>query len=78
MSRDNIQTNDRQLACARINSVEGKQYLQVTVSVHYLIVTVHYLLINGHHLIISDNSLMYAKPPPPHPSRPPILLFPSP
>ncbi|CAL5225356.1 g8159 [Coccomyxa viridis] len=27
MARDNIQTNDRQLACARINSQEGKNYL---------------------------------------------------
>jgi tRNA-splicing ligase RtcB len=27
MSRDNIQTNDRQLACARISSQEGQDYL---------------------------------------------------
>ncbi len=27
MARDNIQTNDRQLACARINSQEGQDYL---------------------------------------------------
>ena len=27
MARDNIMTNDRQLACARINSAEGKSYL---------------------------------------------------
>jgi len=27
MARDNIQTNDRQLACARINSKEGQDYL---------------------------------------------------
>lgn len=27
MKRDNIETNDRQLACARINSKEGKEYL---------------------------------------------------
>lgn len=28
MKRDNIQTNDRQLACARINSTEGQHYLK--------------------------------------------------
>lgn len=28
MSRDKIETNDRQLACARINSVEGQNYLK--------------------------------------------------
>lgn len=28
MKRDNIETNDRQLACARINSVEGQDYLK--------------------------------------------------
>ncbi|KAF4528768.1 hypothetical protein B566_EDAN016956 [Ephemera danica] len=28
MKRDNIETNDRQLACARINSVEGQNYLK--------------------------------------------------
>merc|ERR1712032_695979 len=28
MSRDNIQTNDRQLACARIHSEEGQNYLK--------------------------------------------------
>ena len=28
MKRDNIQVNDRQLACARIHSQEGKDYLQ--------------------------------------------------
>mmetsp|Transcript_30956 Transcript_30956/g.97636 ORF Transcript_30956/g.97636 Transcript_30956/m.97636 type:complete len:516 (-) Transcript_30956:72-1619(-) len=28
MGRDDIQVNDRQLACARIGSAEGKQYLQ--------------------------------------------------
>eukprot|EP00923_Selenidium_pygospionis_P042776 GHVN01073853.1.p1 GENE.GHVN01073853.1~~GHVN01073853.1.p1 ORF type:complete len:508 (+),score=64.36 GHVN01073853.1:39-1562(+) len=28
MSRDNIKTNDRQLACARINSPEGQKYLK--------------------------------------------------
>ncbi len=27
MSRDKIQVNDRQLACARINSQEGQDYL---------------------------------------------------
>jgi tRNA-splicing ligase RtcB (3'-phosphate/5'-hydroxy nucleic acid ligase) len=27
MSRDNIQVNDRQLACARIHSQEGQDYL---------------------------------------------------
>ena len=27
MSRDGIHVNDRQLACARINSVEGQDYL---------------------------------------------------
>lgn len=27
MARDKIETNDRQLACARINSTEGKNYL---------------------------------------------------
>ena len=27
MKRDNIETNDRQLACARINSPEGQDYL---------------------------------------------------
>lgn len=27
MSRDNIRVNDRQLACARINSQEGQGYL---------------------------------------------------
>jgi tRNA-splicing ligase RtcB len=27
MARDGLQTNDRQLACARINSQEGKDYL---------------------------------------------------
>jgi RNA-splicing ligase RtcB len=27
MSRDNIVVNDRQLACARINSREGQDYL---------------------------------------------------
>ena len=27
MSRDGIQVNDRQLACARINSKEGQDYL---------------------------------------------------
>ena len=27
MARDGIQTNDRQLACARINSQEGQNYL---------------------------------------------------
>ena len=27
MARDHIQTNDRQLACARINSQEGQDYL---------------------------------------------------
>ena len=28
MKRDNIETNDRQLACARINSIEGQDYLK--------------------------------------------------
>lgn len=28
MKRDNIVTNDRQLACARISSVEGQDYLK--------------------------------------------------
>jgi tRNA-splicing ligase RtcB len=28
MARDGISTNDRQLACARINSREGQNYLQ--------------------------------------------------
>lgn len=28
MKRDNIETNDRQLACARINSPEGQDYLK--------------------------------------------------
>jgi len=28
MGRDDIRVNDRQLACARIGSAEGKQYLQ--------------------------------------------------
>ena len=28
MARDKIQTNDRQLACARINSQEGQDYLK--------------------------------------------------
>lgn len=28
MKRDNIETNDRQLACARINSQEGQDYLK--------------------------------------------------
>jgi len=28
MKRDNIQTNDRQLACARISSTEGQDYLK--------------------------------------------------
>lgn len=28
MKRDNIETNDRQLACARISSVEGQDYLK--------------------------------------------------
>eukprot|EP01068_Selenidium_serpulae_P020611 Selendium_serpulae@DN8800_c0_g1_i1.p3 len=28
MARDGIRTNDRQLACARIGSPEGKQYLK--------------------------------------------------
>ena len=28
MARDNIDTNDRQLACARINSQEGQDYLK--------------------------------------------------
>lgn len=28
MKRDNIETNDRQLACARINSAEGQDYLK--------------------------------------------------
>lgn len=28
MKRDNIYTNDRQLACARINSIEGQNYLK--------------------------------------------------
>lgn len=28
MKRDKIETNDRQLACARINSVEGQDYLK--------------------------------------------------
>lgn len=28
MKRDNIETNDRQLACARINSTEGQDYLK--------------------------------------------------
>lgn len=28
MKRDNIETNDRQLACARIKSVEGQDYLK--------------------------------------------------
>jgi len=27
MARDNIAINDRQLACARIGSVEGQEYL---------------------------------------------------
>jgi tRNA-splicing ligase RtcB len=27
MKRDNIEVNDRQLACARINSPEGQEYL---------------------------------------------------
>ena len=27
MKRDNIEVNDRQLACARINSKEGQDYL---------------------------------------------------
>ena len=27
MARDNIKVNDRQLACAKINSVEGQNYL---------------------------------------------------
>ena len=27
MKRDKIEINDRQLACARINSVEGQDYL---------------------------------------------------
>jgi dephospho-CoA kinase len=29
MARDKIATNDRQLACARINSEEGQSYLKV-------------------------------------------------
>ena len=29
MKRDNIVVNDRQLACARINSEEGQNYLKV-------------------------------------------------
>ena len=29
MKRDNIKVNDRQLACARINSEEGQNYLKV-------------------------------------------------
>lgn len=28
MKRDNIETNDRQLACARISSQEGQDYLK--------------------------------------------------
>lgn len=28
MKRDNINTNDRQLACAKINSAEGQDYLK--------------------------------------------------
>ena len=28
MKRDNIVTNDRQLACARISSTEGQDYLK--------------------------------------------------
>ena len=28
MARDNINVNDRQLACARINSQEGQDYLK--------------------------------------------------
>ena len=28
MKRDNINVNDRQLACARINSPEGQDYLK--------------------------------------------------
>ena len=28
MKRDNIETNDRQLACARIHSTEGQDYLK--------------------------------------------------
>lgn len=28
MKRDNIEVNDRQLACAQINSEEGKNYLK--------------------------------------------------
>ena len=28
MKRDNIEVNDRQLACARINSQEGQDYLK--------------------------------------------------
>ena len=27
MKRDNVEVNDRQLACARINSQEGQDYL---------------------------------------------------
>jgi hypothetical protein len=33
MKRDNIVVNDRQLACARINSEEGQNYLKVCVHV---------------------------------------------
>ena len=32
MKRDNIQVNDRQLACARINSEEGQNYLKVIIN----------------------------------------------
>lgn len=28
MKRDKIDVNDRQLACARINSIEGQEYLK--------------------------------------------------
>ncbi len=35
MSRDGIVTNDRQLACARINSPEGQDYLVRSTSAPY-------------------------------------------
>lgn len=45
MKRDNIAVNDRQLACARIASEEGQDYMKVSMdSIQYNISTISGIL----------------------------------
>jgi len=46
MKRDNIEVNDRRLACARINSQEGQDYLNgMAAAANFAWVTISFLIL---------------------------------